>query len=329
VDARDVLNLAHRLYPHIATAEADITTEALAERVESLTRGLLPEDEFAATAMWLGNCAAIHRIDQSRMPLQVAPDEMRAPDFLAFPIVNDRPMPILIEVKSAKDVVLDWSEKYLASLRRFADLLGLPLLVAWKWGDNWTLVDHRHFEKNLTAYRLTLVKAFKQDVMCVLFRDLRVMMNPEIELTFDFEMLDEVAGHAGDLIPTGQFKAKIAGVGFYRNGKKMTGKLDFALFLATPSESEFRRTSKQTCQQIYRPVRDTGFTLSRVLVAQLSAAAEGDLNWHQILARGKFPSNGSDVRNSLQAGLDQGFVQYVMDVVPNTWPDFLPPRSNL
>jgi hypothetical protein len=108
----------------------------------------------------------------------------------------------------------------------------------------------------------------------------------------------------------------------------MIDKFGFTLFLAAPVDEEFRRTGKQMCQQIYRPLPDTSFTLSRVLVAQLSVAAtDGELNWHQILAKGMLPSKGSDVRNSLQAGLDHGFVRYVMDIIPNTWPDFPSPRG--
>jgi hypothetical protein len=189
----------------------------------------------------------------------------------------------------------------------------------------WTLVDHRHFRKNVTAYRLTFEKALKEDIMCALFRDLRVTMNSEVELIFDMEMLDEVPGDAEDLIPEGQLRMKIVNAGFYRNGERMIDKIASMLFLAAPDETEFRRTGKQTCQQIFRPLPDTSFTLSRVLVTQLSlGAADGELNWHQILAKGEFPSTGSEVRDSLQAELDHGFVQYVMNIIPNTWPDFLP-----
>lgn len=328
MDSQELCKLAYRLYPHVATAEDGLNAEALATRIESLQKGLLPEDEFSATVMWLGNCAAIHRIDQTPMPLQVERDEMRAPDLLAFPIVNGRPMPVLIEVKSVNEKVLDWSEKYLTSIRTFAGLLNLPLLVAWKCSNMWMLVDCRHFEKNVTAYRLSFEKALKQDIMCALFRDLRIVMNSEVELIFDMEMLDEVPGDAGDLIPEGQLSLKIVGAGFYRNGERIIDKFDFALFLAALDDKEFRRTGKRTCQQIFRPLPDTTFTLSKVLVAQLSLVGTDDkLNWHQVLAKGQFPSKGREVQASLRAGLDHGFVRYVMDIVPNTWPDFLPPRT--
>jgi hypothetical protein len=49
-----------------------------------------------------------------------------------------------------------------------------------------------------------------------------------------------------------------------------------------------------------------------------------ELDWHQILARGVFPSKGQEIRKSLQEGINDGFIRYAMDIIPQTWPDFLP-----
>ena len=169
----EISQLAFLLYPHIIRSKPDTnSTESLAQRIKGLQEGLQSEDEFAATVAWLGNCAAIHRIDKTPMPVPVPTETMRAPDFIAFPVICGRPLPVLIEVKSHNGDHLDWSEKYLNSLRKFAECLNLPLLVAWKCGALWILVDHTHFEKNVTAYRLQLKTAIIQDLYCVLFRNL-------------------------------------------------------------------------------------------------------------------------------------------------------------
>jgi Holliday junction resolvase len=101
------------------------------------------------------------------MPLPELSEEMRAPDFIAFPIVNDRPFPVLIEVKSSHHQKIKWSESYRRSLVNFAEYLKLPLLVAWKCGDLWFLVEHHHFGRNVTGYRLTLEQAFREDLSCL------------------------------------------------------------------------------------------------------------------------------------------------------------------
>ena len=127
----EISKLAFLLYPHIVKAQPDAATiESLAARVKELQTGLLPEDEFATIVCRLGNCAGIHRIGQAPMPLPDLPDKMRAPDFIAFPIVDGRPFPVLIEVKSSRHQKIKWSERYRRSLANFAEHLKLPLLVA-------------------------------------------------------------------------------------------------------------------------------------------------------------------------------------------------------
>jgi Holliday junction resolvase len=328
----DISKLAFLLYPHIVKAPPDDTTvESLAERVRQLQTGLLPEDEFATIACWLGNCAGIHRIGQAPMPLPEFPDQMRAPDFIAFPIVDNRPFPVLIEVKSSRHQKIKWSERYRNSLVRFSEHLKLPLLVAWKHGGLWFLIDHRCFANSVTGYRLTLEQAFREDLSCLLFRSLRIQMNADLELILDMELLDEVAGDANTLFEAGPVRMEIKHAGFFQGGTEINTKHSFAfsLFLATPDQSQFRRTGKQTCQNVFRPIDAHGFSLSNVLVAQLTLGRSGQpLDWHRIITE-PLPSSGLTLRQSLRAAIDLGFVRCVMDIVPNTWPDFLPDRASL
>lgn len=331
MDPGDIGRLAFLLYPHITKTALDAkSVETLAAKVQQLHTGLSPEDEFAAKVCWLGNCAGINRIDQTPMEVAEVHGKMRAPDFIAMPIVNGLPFPVLIEVKSHHDVKLDFSDAYLASLRRYADLMKLPLLIAWRCGGLWTLFDHREIKKNVTAYRMTLEDAMRQDLSCVLFRDLRIQMNPDLALVMEMDLLDEVTGGAGEVIPAAIYSFKIRGGGFYNGGKYIPeyAPEHFSLFLAAQDESELRRTGKQTFQQIFKPTQEHGFNLSNVLVAQLSMMTEGekDIDWHQTVTK-PFPSAGAELRKSLQSAIDLGFVRYVMDIIPNGWPDFLPERD--
>jgi len=330
MNPEDLSKLAFRLYPHIARADpGKVEVDRLADRIKDIQRGLMPEDEFAATVCWLGNCAGIHRIDQTPMPVMEMPEKMRAPDFLAFPVFQGKVVPVLIEVKSHHGAELDWSESYLFSLKRFAAHVNLPLLLAWKCGDLWTLVDLGHFEKNVTAFRLTLGRALAEDLLCLLFRNFPIQMNPDLQLRFDFRILDEVESRADGLMPEGNYHMQVAGAGFYCDGKEVKGYASehFWLFLTTPEENEFERTGERECRQTFRPRPEHGFTLSNVLVAQLSTGNSDEaLDWHTILTK-PFPSVGRQFSDSLQGAIDNGFVRYVLDVVPSTWPGFLPPRS--
>jgi Holliday junction resolvase len=335
----DIAKIAFLLYPYITRTELDsASVESLAAKMRDLHKGLSPEDEFAAKVCWLGNCAAIHRIDQTPMKVTEVDGKMRAPDFIAFPIVNGQPFPVLIEVKSHFEDKLDFSESYLNSLCLFADRMKLPLLIAWRHGAIWSLFDHNEIKKNITAYRITFERAMRQDLSCVLFRELRIQMNPALELILDMDLLDEAEGDANTLLPTGQFRFRIRDAGFYDNGVHIPKykPLHFSLFMATPDETEFRRTGKRTFQQIYRPQKDHGLHLSNVLVAQLSMSTgqNTEINWHDIVTKA-LPSSGRELRESLQSAIDIGFVRYVLDIVPNDWPDFLrhmehnPQRENV
>jgi len=109
MDREDIARLAFLLYPHITKTALDVASvESLAAKVEELHRGLSPEDEFAAKICWLGNCAGINRIDQTPMAVVELDGKIRAPAFIALPIVNGAPFPVLIEVKSHHDHRLDF-----------------------------------------------------------------------------------------------------------------------------------------------------------------------------------------------------------------------------
>lgn len=325
-----ISRLAFLLYPHLAAEGDHQAAETLANRIKAIQKGLLPEDEFSAMVCWLGNCAGIHRIDQTPMPVVEMPEQMRAPDFIAFPVVDGKRCPVLIEVKSSHDRQLDWSEGYLLSLKRFAAHLNLPLLVAWKCGDLWTLVDVEHFEKNVTAYRLTLGKALTEDLLCVLFRNLRIQMNPDLEFRLEFRILDEVAIRPDGVMPEGNYRMEVAKAGFHVDGKDISTHPPehFWLFLSAPQEDSFERIDARHCLQTFRPLAEHGFTLSNVLVSQLSFGNEGNIDWHTILTK-PFPSSGKELRGTLQAALDNDFIRYVMDIIPRTWPSFLPEQNKL
>jgi hypothetical protein len=155
-------------------------------------------------------------------------------------------------------------------------------------------------------------------------------MNPDLEFILDMDLLDEVDGGAGTLLPDGEHTFKIRGAGFYNRGVRISQyeAEHFALFLATSDETALRRVGNQRFQQISRPEPDHSFPLSNVLVAHISMliGADEEINWHQAVTK-PFPSSGARLRKSLQTAIDLGFVRYAMDIIPNNWPDFLPHRE--
>ena len=120
---------------------------------------------------------------------------------------------------------------------------------------------------------------------------------------------------------------QITDAGFYRGDTVIEHyqRQHFLLFLTAPDESEIIRVGERRTRQIFRPSPETGFTLSNVLLTELWwQNRDHEVDWHEILTRGVFPSSGADYHDSLKSALDNGFVRYVLDIIPNTWPSLLP-----
>ena len=152
----------HDIY-HLGEDLTTIDLDLLAERIGRIHAGMNPQNEFQALVSWLGQCTTINAIQDAGSGENEP--AVRTPDYLLVSNVNGQDVPVLVEVKTTNDDELMWSDKYFASLRRFADFLHLPLLVAWKRYELWTLVDTAHFELRATAHHLTFDRALKENLM--------------------------------------------------------------------------------------------------------------------------------------------------------------------
>src|SRR5262245_11097826 len=102
----------------------------LLNRIKMLEAGLPAEDEFITLVNWLGRCKLIHKLDQEQYPL-TSKDLYQVPDLFAVFERDGGLVPVLVEVKTSKKN-LSWKPSYLERLKRYSDLLHLPLLIACK-----------------------------------------------------------------------------------------------------------------------------------------------------------------------------------------------------
>jgi hypothetical protein len=187
---------------------------ALVKRVQQIHAGLNAEMEFFVLVSWLGRCAAIHHIDHQKMPVDGTPESLRPPDFLAVSLYKGRLVPVLIEVKTKDEDKLVWTSDYLSSLRGFADLLQLPLLVAWRRQGMWLLTDTSHFQKCVSAYHLSFDTALEENLMSLMFGDVLVVLKESFQFRMDAEIIGESLQGEG-LVPEGTHTFKITGGGFF------------------------------------------------------------------------------------------------------------------
>ncbi|WP_223871785.1 hypothetical protein [Candidatus Dactylopiibacterium carminicum] len=148
--------------------DADAAT--VAERVRRLDIGLPVEDEFSVVCAWLGKCQLLHKLDQHQVPI-ASKQEFQVPDLLAKFSTQSSKFPVLIEVKSKNDKVLSFKPDYLKRLQNYADLVGMPLLVAWKFHSIWMLFEARHMKKADKNFNITLNTASQENLLGALAGD--------------------------------------------------------------------------------------------------------------------------------------------------------------
>jgi Holliday junction resolvase len=128
------------------------------------------EDEFAVVCAWLGKCQLLHKLDQQQVPV-ASKDVFQVPDLLAKFSTQSSHAPVLIEVKSKKENVLSFTPGYLKKLQNYADLVGMPLLIAWKCHSWWMLFEAKHMTKAKKNFNISLNTASRENLLGALAGD--------------------------------------------------------------------------------------------------------------------------------------------------------------
>jgi len=162
----------------------------LAAALKKLNYGMPVQDEFCLLLSWLGRCKLIHGLSQQQYP-PTSKDEYQVPDFFAvFESAAGR-IPVLIEVKSKLATKLSWKPGYYEGLQRYGEMMGLPVLVAWKETRSrfWSLVDLSRFSKARQNYNLTFSDAMQNSVLSMLAGDFMIEFTPGFGMHLHFRKM--------------------------------------------------------------------------------------------------------------------------------------------
>lgn len=98
-------------------------------------------------------------------PFLVAESVAGARSFRPFEY-HGKEVPVLIEVKTTPYTTnrLSWQPAYRDTLVRYADMLRLPLLIAWRVGTFWTLIDVNQLQPS-SRYKIEFFDAMKNSLM--------------------------------------------------------------------------------------------------------------------------------------------------------------------
>jgi len=297
----------------------------VALRLQQLQRGLEPEDEFALVLSWLGNCKLVHKLGQEQLPLSCT-DTYRVPDLLAVFDHEGKEVPVLIEVKKTNPADPQSLEEDRLSLKpgylKYADVVGLPMLIAWKHRTFWTLFEMRHSELAITNYKIGFFRAMEENLLGLLVGDFSYHVVPGTAIRMRIKKLTEPD-------EGGAFDGRIEDVHFVNaEGTRIPNIPHLAsLFIFWENEAEQLDEGDAIVQSFVIPDTGLGEFASRTLGKLVHAFAtlqKTDVNWRAITHDTEHWSHQrGQIRSVVEEGAEHGVFTNVFRMMPKHRPTFL------
>lgn len=327
VDPEDVARLIQEILSELGHA-AD--SKAVAARVRALDRGLPAEDEFSVICSWLGQTRLIHKLDQLQAPA-ASRGAFQVPDLLAAFHAGG---PVVIEVKVSKQQTLSFKPDYLGKLQAYADLLGHPLLIAWKFHSIWTLFEARHLTLARTNFNITHSEAMRQNLLGVVVGDIAFVLGPRSGLHFNAAkeaLIETSRNDPGD--PEGfteTWQARWTDIFFTdRNGARRDDlhpetKQIFAAWDLQQREEHFPDRFVAHFEPGENQVQFAHVALVYLLGWERKTGEP--VSWRHLLRAPSVVRSIANFGAALERALDEKVVHCILRQRPNSWPAFLPPQ---
>lgn len=315
-----------------ALAELGYDTDAMAiaERVRRLDIGLPVEDEFSVVCAWLGKCQLLHKLDQHQVPI-ASKQEFQVPDLLAKFSTQTGKAPVLIEVKSKKDTLMSFKPEYMRRLQNYADLVGMPLLVAWKFHSLWMLFEARHMKKADKNFNINLETAMRENLLGVLAGDVAYKIGAGAGIHLRFRKDRLLGTEKTDEGYTEQWAMTIDDVSFTdRQGARRTdldGEVQ-SLFTAWDLEEKEEHTDSHINLHFVAGAEGMQFAHTALVhLLSFESPHDGRLHWRRILRKEQVTENVACFSAALDAAYRQKIVSHIFYLQPHSLPDFLQPPA--
>lgn len=308
---------------------ADAT--AVAERVRRLDLGLPVEDEFAVVCSWLGNCRLLHKLDQQQVPVS-SKQEFQVPDLLARFSTQNGKSPVLIEVKSKQERRLSLRPEYLQRLQNYADMVGMPLLIAWKFHSLWTLFEVKHLTKAEKNFNISFEKASQESLMGVLAGDVayKIGAGAGIHLRLRKDRLIERVEDERER--SEQWAMTIDDVSFtdYK-GMRRTDLTEEVQSLFTAWDLEEVQEHTDTHIHMRFVANQQGIQFAHTALVRLlswEAPKDDRPHWRGLLRKERVTANVANFSAALYVALREKVVSHILHVQPHQMPDFISNESD-
>jgi Holliday junction resolvase len=291
--------------------------KSISDLARRLANGLPAEDEFSVLISWLGRCKLVHKLDQLQFPRD-SKRTFRVPDLLAIFEHKGKNYPVLIEVKTKEDNKLSWKPDYLNGLRNYGDLLGLPVLVAWKYRTFWHLFELRHFQLAHTNYNISFETATKQNLMSLLAGDFSFSLQSGLGLHFHMKKLEKTSDGWNVQIERAYFETA--------EGEQFnTAPGLFPLLLCIEPDSSSSEDDSYLTQSFVIPSEKLAQLASRSLerLARFAASETEAATWRLFLQGTSLPKLAEGFFDAVKQAKTAGFVRMIAHFVPHDKPSFL------
>ena len=167
----DEFNAAKLLYDVLqGQGESSPSPERLKAKYAQILRGMPVEDEFGLLARWSGQCHLVHKLDAE---VFVRPEGYQIPDYLCVVDRENGRRPFLVAVTSSVKRSKTFSKKWVLALEEYGAMLGLPVLVAFKWTTPshplWALTELERVRTERGTAKLDVLEMMKEDLFGLLF----------------------------------------------------------------------------------------------------------------------------------------------------------------
>lgn len=302
----------------------DADPRTIADNVRRLDLGLPVEDQFIAICAWLGKARLVHKLDQLQAPL-ASRYLYQVPDLLAH---FDHAGPLLIEVKAKKGRTLSLRPDYLAKLQAYAELVRMPLLIAWKHYGIWTLFEARHLKRARTNFNISFSDAIAENLLGTLAGDVAYKIEPGAGVRFGCKKEELLSIERDGDTHTEHWRMRIDQVGFTIAGGKPVAELDPEVAtLFTTWDLEERQSHSDTHVELAFVAGDEGMMFGHMALTHLlnwSLPIGAMINWRHAIRRDAVVANMTNFGHALARGLEQKVVRTILHQQPNSWPDFIP-----
>ena len=297
--------------------------QKLIEKLYQYNLGTPAENEFAALALWSRKCRYLQKLDKNKLPKDCS---YRIPDFLCIFDIKGQDIPILIEVKSSKNSVRKFTQKDCSALAEFAKLMGLPILIAFKYrfpNPFWVLFELKSMLNANGVGKADLTEVIKNDLSGIILGTFNFKIRKGVALGFKITK-EEVKRDGSNQIVS--FKGVVEDV-FWETPEGQ--RVDWIplldrLFMLTQDDVKVEEYESHIVQKFYKVGDDAALSYWALILAfGIKYFREAVVPWDKLINSQEFHFSIKDLEQAVRKAHQVGLADPLVRIQPARIPEFM------